>query len=98
MSSAAGRIRDSPETIMARANQSETGTPQRDLEGKVAIVTGAAGGIGRATALLLESRGAAGPCGSRSYRVAEFIPKMLLLVLAQDMAAKPVESGSQGTF
>jgi NAD(P)-dependent dehydrogenase (short-subunit alcohol dehydrogenase family) len=44
---------------MARANQSETGTPQRDLEGKVAIVTGAAGGIGRATALLLESRGAA---------------------------------------
>ena len=59
MSSAAGRIRDSPETTMARANQGETGTLQRDLDGKVAIVTGAAGGIGRATALLLESRGAA---------------------------------------
>jgi NAD(P)-dependent dehydrogenase (short-subunit alcohol dehydrogenase family) len=44
---------------MAHANQGETGTPQRDLDGKVAIVTGAAGGIGRATALLLESRGAA---------------------------------------
>src|SRR6476646_5474395 len=59
MSSAAGRIRDSPETTMARANQGETGTLQRDLDGKVAIVTGAAGGIGRATTLLLESRGAA---------------------------------------
>src|ERR1700749_2990928 len=34
-------------------------TSQRDLEGKVAIVTGAASGIGRATALLLEARGAA---------------------------------------
>jgi NAD(P)-dependent dehydrogenase (short-subunit alcohol dehydrogenase family) len=44
---------------MTRANQGEAGTSQRDLEGKVAIVTGAAGGIGRATALLLESRGAA---------------------------------------
>lgn len=32
--------------------------PIRDLEGKVAIVTGAASGIGRATALLLEARGA----------------------------------------
>src|ERR1700753_2389161 len=31
---------------------------QRDLEGKVAIVTGAASGIGRATALLCEARGA----------------------------------------
>jgi len=30
----------------------------RDLEGRVAIVTGAASGIGRATALLFESRGA----------------------------------------
>ena len=32
--------------------------PQADLEGKVAIVTGAASGIGHATALLLEARGA----------------------------------------
>jgi NAD(P)-dependent dehydrogenase (short-subunit alcohol dehydrogenase family) len=32
--------------------------PQRDLEGKVAIVTGAASGIGRAIALLFEARGA----------------------------------------
>src|ERR1700749_2570439 len=31
---------------------------QRDFEGKVAIVTGAASGIGRATALLFEARGA----------------------------------------
>lgn len=31
---------------------------QRDLEGKIAVVTGAASGIGRATALLFESRGA----------------------------------------
>ena len=37
---------------MAREND------QRDLEDKVAIVTGAASGIGRATTLLLESRGA----------------------------------------
>src|SRR5579862_433200 len=56
MPGAAGQIRDSPETIMTHANQSGT---LRDLDGKVAIVTGAAGGIGRATALLLESRGAA---------------------------------------
>ena len=33
-------------------------TTLRDLEGKVAIVTGAASGIGFATAQLLESRGA----------------------------------------
>ena len=31
---------------------------QAEFEGKVAIVTGAASGIGRATAILLNSRGA----------------------------------------
>ena len=41
------------------AEERKSGTnSQRDLEGKVAIVTGAASGIGRATALLLEARGA----------------------------------------
>lgn len=42
---------------MSHTNQA--GPDQRDLQGKVAIVTGAASGIGRATALLLEARGAA---------------------------------------
>jgi NAD(P)-dependent dehydrogenase (short-subunit alcohol dehydrogenase family) len=36
----------------------QTNNSQRDLEGKVAIVTGAASGIGRAIALLFEARGA----------------------------------------
>ncbi|XXZ33213.1 SDR family NAD(P)-dependent oxidoreductase [Sorangium sp. So ce321] len=40
-------------------NLSKTEDLQRGLEGRVAIVTGAASGIGLATALLLEARGAA---------------------------------------
>jgi NAD(P)-dependent dehydrogenase (short-subunit alcohol dehydrogenase family) len=36
----------------------EVQNSQRDLEGKIAIVTGAASGIGRATALLFAARGA----------------------------------------
>jgi NAD(P)-dependent dehydrogenase (short-subunit alcohol dehydrogenase family) len=36
----------------------ESNTLQRDLEGKVAIVTGAASGIGLAITKLLEDRGA----------------------------------------
>ena len=46
------------EYIVSLSNQTMANANQAEFEGKVAIVTGAASGIGRATATLLNSRGA----------------------------------------
>src|SRR5437899_12479684 len=51
---------------MVQTNRVEEPLSTRPLEGKVAIVTGAGGGIGRGIARALGSRGAAVTCAGRS--------------------------------
>jgi 3-oxoacyl-[acyl-carrier protein] reductase len=94
-----------PVTVTARAKNADKAAYVRPLDGKVALVTGAARGIGRATAIALAAEGARVVCLDRaddSKDVSDLARQiggttLLLDVTAPDAPAKIVEAlGTRG--